>query len=73
MRITKSAARELIRSEYALTKGLPSEEFLDETMQVLRAYEFWQLSDEFCVTYTPPRNGGDVDFDQPEIYELVTY
>ena len=73
MRITKSAARELIRSEYALTKGLPSEEFLDEVMEVFRAYEFWQLSADLSLSYTPPRKGCDVDFDQPEIYELVTY
>ena len=34
--ITKEAARELIRSQIALSLGLPSDEFLDQKMRDLR-------------------------------------
>jgi hypothetical protein len=70
MRLTKEAARELIRSDLAFTKGLPSSEFLDECMGTLRDYGFWQLSDRAGISYDPPRRGEAFDFDMGECYEL---
>ncbi len=69
MRITREAARELIRSELALTKGLPSDAFMDDCMQTLREYGYWQLPQGW-IRYTEPRVGPAYDFDMGEVYDL---
>jgi hypothetical protein len=70
MKITESAARELIKSEYAYSKGLPSEAFLDQAMNLLRERGNWQLDAGLWITYRASAPGQPFERDTPELYEL---
>jgi hypothetical protein len=70
MQITKSAFRELIRSECALTRGLPSEEWLDQEVETVKAHGSLELSGGFFLLYSPPCMGGAFEPDSEEMYEL---
>jgi hypothetical protein len=56
LKITKQAARELIRSETALTKGLPSEVWMDHAMDQFMAAGSWQLGKQFWVSVNSADN-----------------
>lgn len=70
MIITRQAFRELIRSQAALTRGLPSEEWLDQEVESVKAHGSLELSGGFFLVYSPPVVGETFEEDQPECYEL---
>jgi hypothetical protein len=70
MIITAKAFRELIRSETALTRGLPSEEWLDQEVESVKAHGSLELSGGFFLVYSPPVMGEAFEEDQPECYEI---
>jgi len=65
MVITHSAAKELLRSSIAMTKGLPSPEFLDDAFVTFRRLGSWFLGDDIFLFYTPSED--DLGFG---VYEL---
>ncbi|NCC40895.1 MAG: hypothetical protein EOM21_15900 [Gammaproteobacteria bacterium] len=53
MIVTREAARELIKSEIALSRGLPSDEFLDDMMVLFKKLGTWQLPGGFKLGFEP--------------------